>query len=78
MTSAAMHAAGAAAQKKRAAEDSLRQFVEHGWDVLEPGTKFVRGVHVDAVCEHLQAMIEDRAQEGSWAGWPLQPAYYLT
>ena len=46
----------AASQKKQAAEDSLRQFVEQGWDVLEPGTKFIPGLHVDAVCEHLQAM----------------------
>ena len=26
--------------------------------MLEPGTKFIPGVHVDAVCLHLQAMIE--------------------
>jgi hypothetical protein len=36
-------------QKKFAAEDSLRQFVEQGWDVLEPGTRFIPGMHVDAV-----------------------------
>ena len=28
--------------------------------MLEPGTKFIPGIHVDAVCLHLQAMIEDR------------------
>jgi hypothetical protein len=50
-------------QKKRATEDSLRQFVEHGWDVREPGTKFIPGVRVDAVCLHLQAMIENRIKD---------------
>ena len=44
--------------KRQAAEDSLRNFVEQAWDVLEPGTKFIPGVHFDAVCLHLQAMIE--------------------
>jgi hypothetical protein len=39
----------------------LRQFVEQGWEVLEPGTQFIPGLHVDAVCEHLQAMIEKAA-----------------
>ena len=53
----------AAAQQKQAAEDSLRAFVEQAWDVLEPGTKFIPGVHVDAVCLHLQAMIEGRIKD---------------
>jgi hypothetical protein len=52
-----------AAQKKQAAEDSLRQFVEQGWDVLEPGTTFIPGMHVDAVCLHLQALIENRIKD---------------
>lgn len=34
----------------------LRQFVEHGWKVLEPGTKFRPGWHIDAICEHLEAV----------------------
>jgi len=45
-------------QEKAAAEASLRAFVEQAWDVLEPGTRFIPGLHVDAVCEHLQAMME--------------------
>jgi hypothetical protein len=49
--------------QKQAAEDSLRAFVEQAWDVLEPGTKFIPGVHVDAVCLHLQAMIEGRIKD---------------
>ena len=39
----------AAAQQKKAAEDSLRTFVELAWPVLEPGTEFIPGLHVDAV-----------------------------
>jgi hypothetical protein len=31
--------------------------------VLEPGTKFIPGIHVDAVCQHLQALIEDRIKD---------------
>jgi len=53
----------AAAQQKKAAEDSLRTFVELAWPVLEPGTEFIPGLHVDAVCLHLQAMIEDRIKD---------------
>jgi hypothetical protein len=53
----------AAAQLKQAAEDSLRFFVEQAWPVLEPGTKFIPGIHVDAVCLHLQAMIEGRIKD---------------
>ncbi len=44
--------------KKKQAEASLRAFVEQAWSVLEPGTKFIPGMHVDAVCLHLQSMIE--------------------
>ena len=51
-------------QEKAAAEASLRAFVEQAWDVLEPGTRFIPGLHVDAVCEHLQAMMEGRIKIG--------------
>src|ERR1700676_1222224 len=50
-------------QEKQAAEDSLRSFVEQAWDVLEPSTKFIPGLHVDAVCQHLQAMMEGRIKD---------------
>jgi predicted phage terminase large subunit-like protein len=42
---------------------NLKQFVIQGWHVLEPGTPFVDGIHVDAICEHLQAMIEGRIKD---------------
>lgn len=34
----------------------LRQFVEDGWHVLEPETPFIPNWHVDAICEHLEAI----------------------
>ena len=48
----------AAARKQ--AENSFRVFVEQGWHVLEPHTPFVPGIHVDAICLHLQAVSEGR------------------
>jgi len=30
------------------------------WPVLEPSTKFVDGIHIDAICAHLQAVTEGR------------------
>jgi predicted phage terminase large subunit-like protein len=32
----------------------FRQFVEEGWHVIEPETPFLPGMHVDAICEHLE------------------------
>lgn len=32
------------------------------WHVLEPSTPFVDGIHVQAICEHLQAVTEGRLQ----------------
>jgi hypothetical protein len=45
------------------ASRSLKEFVRQAWPILEPGTKFIPGMHVDAVCDHLQAMIEDRIKD---------------
>src|SRR5512132_3449486 len=38
----------------------LHEFVCQAWPVLEPETPFVAGIHVDAICEHLQAITEGR------------------
>jgi predicted phage terminase large subunit-like protein len=46
--------------KAEKARRSLREFVEQAWPVLEPSTPFVPGIHVDAVCAHLQAITEGR------------------
>lgn len=37
-------------------EGNLRQFIELGWNILEPGRSFVPGWHIDAICEHLEAV----------------------
>lgn len=44
--------------KRQLAEKSFRSFVEQAWHVLEPSTPFIPGIHVDAICEHLQAVSE--------------------
>ncbi len=38
----------------------LHEFVMQGWPILEPGTLFVDGIHVRAICDHLQAITEGR------------------
>ena len=38
------------------AERDLRQFVRLAWHVVEPAVEFIPGWHLDAVCEHLQAV----------------------
>jgi hypothetical protein len=45
------------------AEASFHAFVVQAWHVLEPGTSFVPGLHVDAICAHLQAVVERRIQD---------------
>lgn len=35
---------------------SLREFIEMAWPVLEPGTEFVPNWHIDAICDHLEAV----------------------
>jgi predicted phage terminase large subunit-like protein len=42
------------------ARRNLYEFVIQGWSVLEPGTRLVPGVHLDAICAHLQAVTEGR------------------
>ncbi|MDC8803929.1 phage terminase large subunit [Halomonas pacifica] len=37
---------------------SLAAFVRRAWHVLEPGQPYIHGWHVDAICEHLQAITE--------------------
>jgi predicted phage terminase large subunit-like protein len=35
---------------------SLGEFVRRAWHVIEPSTVFVPGFHIDAICEHLEAV----------------------
>ena len=37
-------------------EDSLVEFIKLSWSILEPGRTFVPGWHIEAVCEHLEAV----------------------
>ena len=38
------------------ARRSLSAFVREAWPVLEPGTPFVSNWHIDAICDHLEAI----------------------
>lgn len=38
------------------AESSLKEFVTQAWNVVEPKTPFIDGYHLDAICEHLEAV----------------------
>jgi predicted phage terminase large subunit-like protein len=42
--------------RKRHAERSLYEFGKQAWHVVEPGKHFVGGWHIEAICEHLQAV----------------------
>lgn len=35
---------------------SLHEFIQEAWPVLEPKTSFVDGRHIQAICEHLEAV----------------------
>jgi predicted phage terminase large subunit-like protein len=38
------------------AEESLSEFIRQAWPILEPGAPYVHGWHIDAICEHLEAV----------------------
>jgi hypothetical protein len=39
------------------AENSFYEFVRQAWPIIESGTPFVDGWHIQAICEHLEAVI---------------------
>ena len=45
-------------QKRRACINSLAEFTRLMWSVIEPGTDYVHGWHIDSICEHLEAIAE--------------------
>lgn len=47
-----------AARRVAAARGSLAEFLKLGWHVLEPSTKLDWGWHIEALCSHVQAMLE--------------------
>jgi predicted phage terminase large subunit-like protein len=44
------------AVERELAERSLLEFVRQAWHVLEPETIFVEGWHINAICQHLEAI----------------------
>jgi len=38
------------------ARESLAEFIKMAWHVLEPSREYVHGWHIDAICEHLEAV----------------------
>jgi len=40
----------------------LAEFVRQAWHVIEPGTELVWGWHIDAICEHLEAVTDGRVR----------------
>ena len=38
------------------ARRSLREFVRQAWHVVEPATPYIPGWHLDAICDHLEAV----------------------
>jgi predicted phage terminase large subunit-like protein len=42
--------------EREACKRSLATFVREAWPVFEPGSKYVHGWHIDAICEHLEAV----------------------
>ena len=43
-------------QTREAAAGRLREYVKQVWHVLEPTHVYVHGWHIDAICEHLEAV----------------------
>lgn len=42
------------------ARRDFKRFVKQAWPILEPGTKMIPNWHLDAICDHLQAVHEGR------------------
>ena len=49
--------AGRKAIERAWCERSLYAYVQYAWPVLEPGRKFVPGKILEAICEHLEAVV---------------------
>ena len=43
-------------QDRRSASASLYEFVKQSWHVVEPGIPFIASWHIEAICEHLEAV----------------------
>jgi len=43
--------------RKNRAERHLKDFIKQAWQVIEPATEYVPGKHIDAIAEHLEAVL---------------------
>jgi len=41
-------------------KSGLKKFIELAWHQIEPGKKFLSGWHIDAICEHLEAITKGK------------------
>ena len=41
---------------KTRAEESLYEFGQQAWDIVEPGQPFIKGRHIEIICLHLEAL----------------------
>jgi len=48
---------------KELAERSLREFVQQAWHIVEPKNVFLPNWHIDAICDHLQAVSEGKIKK---------------
>lgn len=39
-------------------EESLAEYVQRAWHVVEPGSEYVHGWHIDFICAHLEAITD--------------------
>ncbi len=37
-------------------DDGLRRYVQRAWEIVEPAVEYMHNRHIDAICEHLQAI----------------------
>ena len=44
------------AVEKELAERYLVHFIKQAWPIIEPGTPYKHGWHIDAICDHLEAV----------------------
>jgi hypothetical protein len=56
---------------KELATRSLQEFIRRAWPVLQPATPFVPGWHIDALCEHLEAITYGACVNAPFSEHPL-------
>lgn len=49
--------------EKAACAKSYRYFIEAAWPIIRPGVRFIPGWHIDAVCDHMQAVAKFEIKE---------------